>query len=300
VSGERRRLLPGAERLLAEQAAELPQKDELCGAFQGLLALRAAAVAGSERLDQDAVALAAGSVLSSPPRSGSLPPEERGRDDFRVALPVAAAGAQVGTSARGLARAIERLAGGTLTVVPATGAWSTGALETLLDRALGSPAPLAAIANFDVARLWDARAGCPPAPGAAVVPEAIANVDVAGPELPRGDGQRARRYLDEGLDPGPDSPWRVGHFAALAGVRRGRTGTLVTVIDSYRSLGEAGVHEQPVERVAAALVRDGRRPGGVLLVLPAACASTAREWVRAASLEPMLWDNGSPDVRAER
>ncbi|MFN8203499.1 MAG: hypothetical protein U0S48_13090 [Solirubrobacteraceae bacterium] len=128
------------------------------------MALRAAAVAGSGRLDQDAVALAAGSVLSPPPRSGSLPPGERGRDDFRVALPVAAAGAQVGTSARGLARAIERLAGGALTVVPATGAWSTGALETLLDRALGSPAPLAAIANLDVARLWDARAGRPPHP----------------------------------------------------------------------------------------------------------------------------------------
>lgn len=51
------RLLPSVAALLAEQAAELPQKDELRGAFCGLLALWAVRVGGA--LDQDAVAVVA-------------------------------------------------------------------------------------------------------------------------------------------------------------------------------------------------------------------------------------------------
>ena len=108
-------LLPDAERLLAEQAAELPQKDDLCGAFWGLVALRAAgrpAGPAGDPLDQEAVALAAGSVLSPPPRTSSLPPGEPGRGDFRLALPTASKGAPAGTSAGGLARAIAELSGG--------------------------------------------------------------------------------------------------------------------------------------------------------------------------------------------
>ena len=58
-------LLPGARRLLKAHARELPQRDDLCGAFCGALALQAAELAAhtGEPLDQDAVALAAGSVV---------------------------------------------------------------------------------------------------------------------------------------------------------------------------------------------------------------------------------------------
>ncbi len=59
-------------------ARELPQRDDLCGAFCGALALRAAGIEerDGEPLDQDAVALAAGSV-----DLGSA----RGRARFRMA-----------------------------------------------------------------------------------------------------------------------------------------------------------------------------------------------------------------------
>jgi len=267
------RWVPGADRLLAEQLVELPQKDELCGAFQGLLALRAAGVRSGPdgtALDQEAVALAAGSVLGPEPRAGSLPPGETGRGDFRVALPVSPSAARAGTSARGLARAVQELSGGALAAVPARGAWSAARLGALLDRAIDAPGPLALIANLDAGVLWD----------------------------PTGPAERLEGYLETGVDQGPDSRWKVGHFAALAGVRRGRGGTLVTVIDSYPSLGHGGVHEQPDERLAAALRRGGRPSRGVIVVVTLDFASAARDWVVEAGLEPELWDNASPDARA--
>src|ERR1700691_1202392 len=56
-------LLPGARALLALHAREAPQRDDLCGAFCGVLALGAAGIAagadGGEPIDQDAVVLAA-------------------------------------------------------------------------------------------------------------------------------------------------------------------------------------------------------------------------------------------------
>ena len=60
-------MLPGARALLAAHGPELPQRDDLCGAFCGALALRAAGIegGGGEGIDQDAVALAAGSVISN-------------------------------------------------------------------------------------------------------------------------------------------------------------------------------------------------------------------------------------------
>src|SRR5262249_3128835 len=59
--------LPGARALLAIHSRELPQRDDLCGAFCASLALRAAGVEdhAAEPLDQDAVALAAGSIVSA-------------------------------------------------------------------------------------------------------------------------------------------------------------------------------------------------------------------------------------------
>ena len=70
-------------------ARELPQRDDLCGAFCGALALRAAGIVerGGEPLDQDAVALAAGSVVAGPRDPGTLPSGETGRRDYRLAIP---------------------------------------------------------------------------------------------------------------------------------------------------------------------------------------------------------------------
>ena len=56
-------LFPGGERLLEEHAAELPQKNDLCGAFWGTLALRTVGYSTTPTggvLDQDAVAVEAG------------------------------------------------------------------------------------------------------------------------------------------------------------------------------------------------------------------------------------------------
>ncbi len=270
-------LLPGTARLLAAQADELPQKDELCGAFWGLLALRAAGIsrapasARDPRLDQDAVALAAGTALSPPPRSASLPPGEAGRDDFRLTLAVGDDRARCGTSASGLARAITELSEGALEAVPAGGAWSAHRLSALIASLAALPGPVTAIANVRTGRLWNPRATA-----AALV-----------------------AFLESGDHAtGPPSDWDAGHFVGLGGVVGGRGGTLAIVLDSYASRGAGGVHLQPLERLAAALAREGEPPGGVLSVVGAAQAGAARAAVRAAGLRAELWDNGSADAQS--
>jgi hypothetical protein len=213
--------------------------------------------------------LAAGSVLSAPPRDGSLPPGEPGRDDFRIALPEAGEGGPAGTSAAGLARAIAELSGGALAAVPVSGTWHALLLTTLLEAVAREAGPVAVLANVATGELWG--------PG------------VSEDEL--------ARYLEWGLDTGTASDWRVGHFAAIVGIERGPVGTLVTIADSYPSLGPGAVHRQPVERMAAALRRAGGPPGGLLLVVAAAEAERTAELARATGLPVALWDNGSPDAR---
>ena len=92
-----------------------------------------------------------------------------------------------GTSAHGVARAIEELSDGRLSAVPASGAFTAGALLTLLE---GIDA-VAVIANVDTAALW-----------APTVTEA-----------------EVERYVASGEDEGPDNDWQVGHFVAIAGTR---------------------------------------------------------------------------------
>lgn len=260
----RAELLPGAGRLLELHRRELPQKDELCGPFCALLALRAA---GVESRDQDEVAVAAGTVLSPPPWTGSLPPGEHGREDFRLPLPQAGAAADAGTSAVGVAAAVERLSGGALVAVPASGHWTPDRLRRLLDLVARSETPIAVLANIATAELWD--------PG--THPDSLL------------------RYLQTGSDAGgAPQRWQVGHFVTLVGRLDGAAGTLVLVADGYPSLGAEGLHLQPLPRVAAALRREGTAPGGILLVVPAAHRGDAADRVRASGLRTALWDNGSP------
>jgi len=69
-------LTRGADRLLELHAAELPQKDELCGCFWATLALR---LHGEESVEQDDVALLAGSAITSHGHQHVLPLGQAGR-----------------------------------------------------------------------------------------------------------------------------------------------------------------------------------------------------------------------------
>ncbi|HEY1479148.1 MAG TPA: hypothetical protein VGF46_03930, partial [Gaiellales bacterium] len=123
--GGETRLLPGAAELARLHAEELPQKDELCGAFNTLLTLRLAGIggSGSEPFDQDTVGQAAGSVLGPEGYDEDLPPGETGRKDYRLEHPRAAPEI-AGTSAGGLVRAVAELSAGRRVAVATTGPWS--------------------------------------------------------------------------------------------------------------------------------------------------------------------------------
>ena len=245
------RWLPGGARLAAVAQAELPQKDGLAAAFCGLAALRAA---GLDVLDQDAVAVAAGTVRGPVVR----PRGEAGRPDFRLPVPLVDDPAAAGTRVSGLATAIGALSGGALAAVPVTGEWTT---ETLFDLLAG---------------LWDV-------PRVAV----IARIDAA--ELGAHDTpERALLdYLDTGVPPLWTSRWRPpgGHFVLVAGIRIGAEGTLLSVVDTYRSFGDNGIHDQPVEWMTAALAGLG-----VLVVVDADQEAATREAARVAGLNPSYWD----------
>ncbi|WP_410669115.1 DUF6885 family protein [Amycolatopsis sp. cmx-4-68] len=243
------RWLPGGARLAAVAQAELPQKDGLAAAFCGLAALRAA---GVDVADQEVVAVAAGTVRGPV----VLPPGEAGRPGSRV--PVVDDPAAAGTRVSGLAAALGSLSGGALAAVPATGEWTT---ESLFDLLVG---------------LWDV-------PRVAV----IARIDSA--ELGAHDTpERALLdYLDTGVPPLWTSRWRPpgGHFVLVAGIRIGAEGTLLSVVDTYPSLGDNGIHDQPVEWLTAALAGLG-----VLVVVDADQFAAVREAVRVAGLSPSFWD----------
>jgi len=263
-------LLPGAARLAELHAAELPQKDELCGSFCTLLALRAA---GLEIADQDTVALAAGAVL---PPSGydhlaALPEGEQGRRDYRLELPSIDDGDLAGTSAPGLVRAVTTLSDGSQTALPAAGPWRPATVAALLRIAAGEERA-SVVLNPATGVLWHSR-----------------------PPLSALLG-----YLATGDDSlGPDAEWQVGHFTGCLGVIRGASGTLVVIADTYATLGWNGVHLQPIERVAASLRRDGLpSSGGALVIVPSARAEAVRAALAGAGLEIAAWDNGSPDAGA--
>ncbi|MDX3193888.1 hypothetical protein PV458_36270 [Streptomyces sp. MN03-5084-2B] len=245
------RWLPGGARLAAVAQAELPQKDGLAAAFCGLAALRAA---GVDVPDQDAVAAAAGTVRGPAVR----PPGEPGRRGFRLPLPVVDDPAAAGTRVSRLAAAVGSLSRGALAAVPVTGEWTTEALFDLL------------------AGLWD-------------VPRVAVLARIDGAELGAHDTpERALLdYLDTGVPPLWTSRWRPpgGHFVLLAAIRIGAEGTLLSVVDTYPSLGGNGRHDQPVEWVTAALAGLG-----VLVVVDADQAAVVRRAARDAGLSPSYWD----------
>jgi hypothetical protein len=260
-------LLPGARELLALHTGALPQRDDLCGAFCGALALGAAGFAerGGEPVDQDAVALAAGSVVSGIRESGVLPDGESGRRDYRIALPQIEDSDLSGTTAAGLLEAIVRLSDGELAVVPYKGPWDASTLGGLFDAAATLERPATLLANFATHHLWGGR------------PSVNQLLD----------------YLFEGSQDGPPADWDVGHFACVFGRVRGPRGGLYCVADTYAALGIGGVHVQPQERLSAALERRDMPAGGMLAIVSAADAETVRSGAEAVGLLEGMWDNGT-------
>jgi hypothetical protein len=261
------RLLPGARRLLELHARDLPQRDDLCGAFCGALALGAAGLTerGSELLDQDAVALAAGSVVSGRRADGSLPFDEAGRRDYRLGIPQIEDSDLSGTTALGVQEAIAELSDGLLAAIPFSGPWSPDSLGALFEQGASLEHPVALIANFATHHLWGSRASAP----------------------------QLLAYLLEGEQSGPPPDWRVGHFACVVGRVSGPGGSLYAVADTYPALGNGGVHLQPAERLAAALARADMPAGGMLVVAFAEDAPAVRAGGRAAGLREGIWDNGT-------
>lgn len=256
-------ILPGPGDFALLHEREMPQKDQLCGAFWGALTLSAADHAAS----QEEVALRAGTTLAEGDPAGWLPPGASPRADYEVAIPVAPDEASAGTSAKGVARSIEELSGGTLSVVPVAGPWSADAVVSLVEISAAEAPECALIANLRTGRLWGSR---PP----------------------------ARLLLDYLLGrpvqtPPPD--WDCGHFLTIAACVAGPGGTLVVLRDTYPQLGRDGYHLQPAGAAAAALERGDGHEGGVLCTCGTQEAGTLAERLGDAGFELRHWDNGSPD-----
>jgi hypothetical protein len=266
------KLLPGARELLQTHAAELPQRDDLCGAFCGALALSAAGIEqhAGEPADQDAVARAAGTVVSRIADLSALPHCERGRRDYRIAPPLIDDASVSGTNCAGVLRGIERVSSGQLVAIPYSGPWSAATLDALFDALAALAQPATLIANVATRHLW----GGAPSVGALLA------------------------YLLDGIDEAPPPDWDVGHFVCVFARTSGPGGALYGVADTYRSLGRAGVHVQPHERLARALERPDMAPGGMIAVVASEDADTTRAAVARSGLREGAWDNGSPSAEA--
>jgi hypothetical protein len=267
-------LLPGARALLALHAREVPQRDDLCGAFCGALALGAAGIAtapgGEQPIDQDAVALAAGTVVGARIDPAILPHGEPGRRDYRLALPTVADSSVSGTTAAGLMAAVEELARGRLAAIPLSGPWTADTLDGLFELLAARERPATLLANLATRHLWGSH--------------------------PRAD--RLLAYLLDGDPAGPAPDWDVGHFVCVIARLRGPGGSLYGVADTYPALGARGVHLQPRERLAAAIDRRDMPAGGVLAVVHVEDAPAVRSGAGAIGLAEGIWDNGTVTTAA--
>lgn len=266
VAGQAK-LVPEPPDLSSLYEEELPQKDQLCGAFWGSLALKAS----GHRADQDEVAVRAGTTLAEGDPSGWLPPGASPRADYRLRIPISVDVPSSGTAATGVARAIEELSAGDLAVLPVAGPWNAGTVVSLVETATevadGSSYGCVFVANLRTGHLWGSR------PGPALLLDYLAGRSV---ETPNAD-------------------WDCGHFLNVAGSIRGPGGSLLILRDTYRQLGWGGYHLQPAGAVAAALARGDGNEGGVLCVCDPGTAEDLRRKLGEAGFEPRLWDNGSAD-----
>ena len=263
-------VVPILDAIAALHAREMPQKDNLCGCFWGSLTLRAAGVDATDGdvLDQDRVAVEAGTLLPPGDPSQFVPPGETPRRDYRLPLPTAPDPALGGTAASALARAIARLAAGRLTVVPVAGPWDESSVLGLVEAAASTAPQATLLANVRTGPLWASRTH----------PAAFLD-HLAGREV------EAEQH-----------EWDAGHFLNVAAAARGPRRALVVVRDSYRSLGWEGYHLQPADALARALARGDGREGGVLCVALAPDATALEDRLAGDGLEIRHWDNGTPDL----
>ena len=239
---------------MAQVAVQLDQqKDNLCGPYC------AARILG---VDQDVVALAAGTALPPPGERPSVPAGARSWTQYTTTLRTASA-SESGTSPDGLVRAIRELSGGELEAVPVRGDWTADVVTEFVDRATAAGARL--IANIRTGKLWGGRASAE---------QVLAELRSAPAE-------------------GPAPDWDVGHFVELNLVVHVRGGSLVVVHDTYPSLGLGGYHVQPPRAIAAALLRGDGREGGILAVVPKEQSDALRTLVAEQGLKAATWDNGS-------
>lgn len=248
------------DKIAELHARELPQKDNLCGCFWAAIVLQAA---GIEGVDQDSVALESGTSLPEGDPATFVPPGEQSRQDYRVSLPTATESGASGTSAPGLAEAIERLAEGRLVVIPVAGPWSAESVADLVE-SVGGKATL--LANLRTGLLWGSRP----------------NTDVL------------LTYVMGGHVEGPGPDWDAGHYVNLVTSLHAGAQSLVVVRDSYRSLGWNGYHLQPPDALARALERGDGREGGVLCVCAPEDEKPLRAELEHLGFELRHWSNGSP------
>jgi hypothetical protein len=223
---------------------------------------------GGGPVDQDAVALAAGSVISGVREAGTLPHGEGGRRDYRIQLPLIEDSDASGTTAAGLIDAIAELSGGALAAIPYAGPWDTRTLAGLFELVAALELPVTLVANLATRHLWGGR-----------------------PSVSQLLG-----YLLDGRLDGPAPDWDVGHFACVFARVSGPAGSLYCLADTYPALGNAGVHVQPQERLAAALERQDMPTGGMIVVTAAADAPAVRAGTDALGLRESIWDNGTVTV----
>jgi hypothetical protein len=256
-------IFPGPRDFALLHERTMPQKDQLCGPFWGALVLSAA---GHPASPED-VALMAGTTLADGDPAGWLPPGASPRTDYEATIPVAPDEASAGTSATGVARSIEELSGGTLSVVPVAGPWSAETVVSLGEISAATAPDCVLIANLRTGHLWGSRAP-------------------------------ARLLLDYLLGRQVEAPppdWDCGHFLTIAACLACPGGSLVVLRDTYQQLGWDGYHMQSAGAVAAALARGDGLEGGVLCACEASAAEALAGRLGDAGFELRQWDNGSPD-----
>ena len=258
-------LFPGASAILDEHQREMPQKNELCGAFWVTLALRAF---DESRIEQDHVGQAASSLLSAQQTSDSLPPGHPGRDDYVLDLPrTDDPDIDSGTASEGLIVATAHLSDGRFTAVPVSGDWNDERIRGLLTGLASLECNLLVIANSATRCLWNSQAS----PAALLA------------------------YLRDGSTEAPASEWDVGHFIGVLGWLDGPGGSVAICADTYPTLGQSGIHYQPFNALADSLRRDHSEfSGGMLIFVPTEAVATVESLAGECGLSTALWDNGTP------
>jgi hypothetical protein len=240
------------------------QKDNLCGPYCTARVLIESGITtwDGEPIDEDLIAMRAGTVLPDANTLVSTPPGAVSRTGYRYELAVAPV-ERSGTSAASLVQAVESASGGKLACVPIRGGWTAERVEGLVSAAPSLQARL--IANLRTARLWGSR------PSLEVLRDELAGRPV----------------------PDPAADWDVGHFVELEMLLRGPERSLVVVRDTYPALGWGGRHVQPPRVLAAALARGDGREGGILAIASSERRGAVNSLVGKLGLETGSWNNGT-------